>query len=79
MYLYSEYRRRRYSESIRTIVFLRPPLVGLKNDVLIDGAWLSPARALGSGPRGQRFKSARPDVFFRTRVRNGIGKTVVVC
>jgi hypothetical protein len=26
-----------------------------------NGAWLSPVRALGSGPRGRRFKSARPD------------------
>jgi acylphosphatase len=25
------------------------------------GAWLSLARALGSGPRGRRFKSSRPD------------------
>ena len=28
------------------------------------GAWLSPARALGSGPRGRRFKSARPDLIL---------------
>src|SRR5215475_1373275 len=25
------------------------------------GAWLSLARALGSGPRGRRFESSRPD------------------
>ena len=25
------------------------------------GAWLSPARALGSGPRGRWFESSRPD------------------
>ena len=25
------------------------------------GAWLSPARALGSGPRGREFESPRPD------------------
>jgi hypothetical protein len=28
---------------------------------IIIGAWLSPARALGSGPRGRWFKSSRPD------------------
>ena len=27
----------------------------------VYGAWLSPARARGSGPRGPRFKSGRPD------------------
>jgi hypothetical protein len=28
---------------------------------IVNGAWLSLARALGSGPRGRRFKSCRPD------------------
>src|SRR5215469_8247224 len=27
----------------------------------VCGAWLSLARALGSGPRGRRFESSRPD------------------
>ena len=39
-----------------------PGVSGLsKSRDLQDGAWLSPARARGSGPRGRRFKSARPD------------------
>jgi hypothetical protein len=28
------------------------------------GVWLSLARALGSGPRGRRFKSCHPDLHF---------------
>ena len=32
---------------------------------LIVGAWLSLARAPGSGPGGRWFKSTRPDHFFR--------------
>ncbi len=30
----------------------------------VYGAWLSLARALGSGLRGRGFKSHRPDVFY---------------
>ena len=32
-----------------------------KSVVIPIGAWLSLARALGSGPRGRRFESSRPD------------------
>jgi hypothetical protein len=32
------------------------------------GAWLSPARALRSGRRGRRSKSARPDFFTADRI-----------
>ena len=32
------------------------------------GAWLSPVRALGSGPRSRWFKSTRPDYVFRVSV-----------
>ena len=38
-----------------------PRSVGDKRGVLRLGAWLSLARALGSGPRGRRFESSRPD------------------
>ena len=34
---------------------------GINPDVIPTGAWLSLARALGSGPRGRRFESSRPD------------------
>jgi hypothetical protein len=36
-----------------------PPMACLKACRI--GAWLSPARALGSGPRGREFESPRPD------------------
>ncbi len=32
-----------------------------QNNTTKYGAWLSPARALGSGPRGREFESPRPD------------------
>ncbi len=32
-----------------------------QNSITKYGAWLSPARALGSGPRGREFESPRPD------------------
>jgi hypothetical protein len=35
----------------------------LRTGVAANGAWLSLARALGSGPRGRWFKSSRPDFF----------------
>lgn len=39
--------------------------------VFRSGAWLSLARALGSGPRGRRFKSCRPD-FSKAVAESGV-------
>ncbi len=36
----------------------------------IFGAWLSPVRALGSGPRGREFESPRPDMFYTYILRS---------
>ena len=36
----------------------------------VSGAWLSLARALGSGPRGREFESPRPDMYFTYILRS---------
>ena len=45
--------------SARDLAARRPR--GIKPASYPTGAWLSLARALGSGPRGRRFESSRPD------------------
>ena len=66
------YRQVRDCKTRGVVILLRP--LNLKLEILtgfggfrhgakkINGAWLSLARALGSGPRGRAFKSHRPDV-----------------
>ncbi len=45
---------------------------------LQNGAWLSLARALGSGPRGRQFKSVRPDQFARIFKSSKLSRAVIV-